>query len=264
MCAARVLVKPSHINGILDRNNNRPEFPFLCNFRSGKAVWQFAVLLALVGLCADAGDQILGDRNVLQICFQVKRGRRIRVWVLVGIHGMLDMDFRRISLHPLLILIGKNKLDGRRLRSVLFLPNFVGELHKFSCLDGHRTGVAVFGTAFDFADREVYTVRTEYKVPFLVFIRIRIADNVYILAGHLCFVRLVRSSVRRFPDGVEGLFRSVGEQCDRILWLIHSNPVLFRSPAKEGVATIMFRFLVRDGEGVASGIALFRHRRRRI
>ena len=65
MCAARVLVKLSHINGFLDRNNNRPDFPFLYNFRSGKAVWQLAVLLALVGLCAGASDQIVGNRNAL-------------------------------------------------------------------------------------------------------------------------------------------------------------------------------------------------------
>ena len=72
MRAARVLVKLSFIDGFLDRNNNRPDFPFLHNFRSGKAVWQLAVLLGFVGLCADAGDKIGGNCNARQILCQVK------------------------------------------------------------------------------------------------------------------------------------------------------------------------------------------------
>ena len=67
MRAARVLVKLSFIDGFFDRNNNRPDVPFLRNLRSGKTVRQLTILLGFVGLCADAGDKIGGNCNARQI-----------------------------------------------------------------------------------------------------------------------------------------------------------------------------------------------------
>ena len=65
MRAACVLVELILIDSWLDRDKNSPDVPFLRNLRSGKTVRQLTILLGFVGLCADAGDQIGGNRNAL-------------------------------------------------------------------------------------------------------------------------------------------------------------------------------------------------------
>ena len=84
MCAACVLVELSPIDIWLNTDNNRPDTILLLGHSIGKAVWQFAVTLAFAGLCADAGDQIVWNCDVLQILCQIKcwRGflRQNRRW----------------------------------------------------------------------------------------------------------------------------------------------------------------------------------------
>ena len=78
MRAACVLVELSHIDIWLDIDNNRPDTTLLLDHSIGKAVWQFAVTLAFVGLFADAGDQIVWNCDARQILCQVKGRRLIR------------------------------------------------------------------------------------------------------------------------------------------------------------------------------------------
>ena len=72
MRAARVLVKLSFIDGFFDRNNNRPDITLFLDLSSRKAAGQLAVLFTLVGLCTDAGDQIVWNCDVCQIRCQIK------------------------------------------------------------------------------------------------------------------------------------------------------------------------------------------------
>ena len=78
MFATRVFAKLSDIDGVLDRDNNRPDITLLLDLRSRKAVGQLAVTLAFVGLFADAGDQIVWNCDARQILCQVKGRRLIR------------------------------------------------------------------------------------------------------------------------------------------------------------------------------------------
>ena len=85
MFATRVFAKLSDIDGFLDRDNNRPDTILLLNLlRSRKAAGQLAVLFALVGRCADAGDQIVWNFDARQSRCQIKcwRGflRQCRRW----------------------------------------------------------------------------------------------------------------------------------------------------------------------------------------
>ena len=84
MRAACVLVELSLIDIWLNTDNNGPDAPFLRNLSSGKTVRQLTILLALVGRCADAGDQIVWNCDVFQIRCQIKywRGflRQCRRW----------------------------------------------------------------------------------------------------------------------------------------------------------------------------------------
>ena len=84
MRAACVLVELSPIDIWLNTDNNRPETVLLQDRRSRKAAGQLAVTPALVGRCADAGDQIVWNCDARQIRCQIKwwRGflRQNRRW----------------------------------------------------------------------------------------------------------------------------------------------------------------------------------------
>ena len=72
MFATRVFAKLRDIDGFIDRDNNRPDTILHQGLISRKAAGQLAVLFALVGRCADAGDQIVWNFDVFQSCCQIK------------------------------------------------------------------------------------------------------------------------------------------------------------------------------------------------
>ena len=105
MRAACVLVELSHIDIWLDRDKNSPDVPFLRNLSSGKTVRQLPILLGFVGLCADAGDQIVWNCDVCQIRCQIKcwRGflRQCRRWEQRQHHAAEQQDAEKSFSHGL-------------------------------------------------------------------------------------------------------------------------------------------------------------------
>ena len=105
MCATHVLVKFSFIDGILDIDNNSPDVPFLRNLSSGKTVRQLPILLGFVGLCADAGDQIVWNCDVRQTRCQIKCWRsflrQCRRWEQRQHHAAEQQDAENSFSHNL-------------------------------------------------------------------------------------------------------------------------------------------------------------------
>ena len=105
MWATHVLVKFSFIDGILDIDNNSPDVPFLRNLSSGKTVRQLPILLGFVGLCADAGDQIVWNCDVCQIRCQIKCWRsflrQCRRWEQRQHHAAEQQDAEKSFSHGL-------------------------------------------------------------------------------------------------------------------------------------------------------------------
>ena len=105
MFAIHVLAKVIFIDVALDIDNNRPETVLLQDRRSRKAAGQLAVTPAFVGLCADAGDQIIWNCDVCQIRCQIKCWRsflrQCRRWEQRQHHAAEQQDAEKSFSHGL-------------------------------------------------------------------------------------------------------------------------------------------------------------------